>query len=394
MINKLRKKASSLTWKICKGLKPSIEQKLYKESIQRFRKKMMDPEFEWEKYAKDINPYFKQFGYKFSSLECEYYAACTGVKSDLFLPIALYEKLIYPYLNPAQWRVAYCDKNMFPRLFNIKEAQEHIDIRIPEYVTYCDNGRYYLPEDRLCTREESIESILQLKEDVIIKPTIDSWHGRGVVKVSANELTREHIEELYKKYGNNFTVQKVIIQHPYLAAFNPTSVNTIRITTYQDFNGNVKVLYASQRFGGKGKVYDNADDPKGSGGFCPIQPDGTVKREIHRYRNLKTTPLDESVPGIIPCYDKVVAAVKFLHTRFPQFGIIGWDMTVTPDGHPLVIEYNFAPGLGTGQLAHGPMFSKEDLDEIMERVIKNGKQKYVSKLEVSYSDRSQNTVYF
>lgn len=40
------------------------------------------------------------------------------------------------------------------------------------------------------------------------------------------------------------------------------------------------------------------------------------------------------------------------------------------------------------------MFSKEDLDEIMERVIKNGKQKYVSKLEVSYSDRSQNTVYF
>lgn len=37
---------------------------------------------------------------------------------------------------------------------------------------------------------------------------------------------------------------------------------------------------------------------------------------------------------------------------------------------PLVIEYNFAPGTAVCQLAHGPMFSKDDLDEIMEQVSK------------------------
>lgn len=394
MIDKLKRKAASISWKICKGLQPSIKQKLYKDSISRFRKKMMDPEFEWKKYAKEINPYFKQFGFNISSLESEYYAACTGVKSDLYLPIALYEKLIFPYLNTYYWRLGYSDKNIIPRLLNIPEAQKHVDILIPEYIVYCDYGRFYMPEDKPCTKEEAIKKVCSYHEDLIIKPTINSSHGNGVKKILADEISEEKIKEIISHYGKNFTIQKVVVQHPDLAAFNPTSVNTIRITTYQDFKGEVKVLYASQRFGGKGKIYDNADDPKGSGGFCPIQPDGTVKREVHHYRNLKTTPLDESVPGIIPCYDKVVAAVKFLHTRFPQFGLIGWDMTVTPEGHPLVIEYNFFPGLGTGQLAHGPMFSKEDLDEIMERVIKNGKQKYVSKLEVSYSDRSQNTVYF
>ena len=52
-------------------------------------------------------------------------------------------------------------------------------------------------------------------------------------------------------------------------------------------------------------------------GFCAILLDGTVKCEVHHYRNLKVVPLDDNIPEKIPCYNKVVKAVKFLYTRFP-----------------------------------------------------------------------------
>lgn len=387
----MKAQLKKVIWKLYVKLLPTRNDKLYSDSLRLFRKKIMDPSFDWKKYAKDMNPYYAKYGFKFSTVESKYYKECTGVESDLYLPIAFYNKCLYPFLNPDSWRMGYCDKNMFPRLLNIKEAQEHVDILIPEYVAYCDNGRFFVNEDRLCTKEEAIKEVIDFGEDFIIKPTIDSSHGSGITKVEASNINEEYLEKLFAEYGDNFTIQKLIKQHPDLAAYNPTSVNTIRITTYQDFNGNVKVLYASQRFGGKGKVYDNADDPNGSGGFCPINADGTVKREVHRYRNLKVTPLDESVPGVTPCFEKVIEAVKFLHTRFPQFALIGWDMTVTTDGHPLVIEYNFFPGLGTGQIAHGPIFSKEDLDEIMSR-IKKSRFVYTPKAQTEFVGRPGHTI--
>lgn len=181
-----------------------------------------------------------------------------------------------------------------------------------------------------------------------------------------SELSKDFIENLFKQYGKNFTIQKIVEQHPVLAAFNPTSVNTIRITTYQDFDGNVKILYAAQRFGGKGKIYDNADDPKGSGGFCAIGMDGTIDRHIHHYRNSKTDVLDNAdIPNQIPHFEKIKEAVIYLHRFFPHYGIIGWDASLTPDERPIIIEYNFNPGLGTGQLANHPLFSQKDLDEII-----------------------------
>lgn len=387
----LSKKFADFIWNLYVRMLPKEEEIIFSDSLQAFKKKIMDPKFDSSSCERNINPFFAKYGFKFSMLESEYYSICTGVKSDMYLPIMLYNKYIYPFLNPDAWRMGYCDKNMFTRLLNIKEAQKHIDILVPEYIVYCDNGRFFKPEDYLCSREEAIAIVCEYKEDFIIKPTLDSSHGNGVAKISHELVSPEFVSDLFKKYDSNFTIQKLIRQHPNLAEYNPTSVNTIRITTYQDFEGNVKVLYASQRFGGKGKVYDNADDPNGSGGFCPINSDGTVKREVHHYRNMKVTPLDPSISGVTPCYDKVVQAVLFLHTRFPQFGLIGWDMTVTPEGHPLVIEYNFFPGLGTGQLAHGPIFGEEDLRKIMSHIQKHG-YSYVARQKVTFKKKPQNTI--
>ena len=344
---------------------------LYRENKRRFINKMMDPSFEWKKYAHTYNPYYLKWGYKFPMYEFEYYAQNTGVKSDLYLPIRFYQRYIFTYLDHDAWHWGYADKNMFARLLNIEEAQKHVDVLVPECVTCCDNGRYFIGgADISCSFEDAVTAVMETSENCIIKPSVESSHGHGIMKITPQAKSKELITSILEKYGNNFVVQKEIKQHPELAKLNPTSVNTIRIATYQDFKGKVKVLYATQRFGGKGKIYDNADDPNGSGGFCVISPDGTLNREVHHYRNMKKTYLSDDITAKVPYFEKVKEAVLFLHTRFPNFALIGWDVTVTPEGHPVIIEYNFQPGLGSCQLAHGPMFSKEDLDEIMERVSK------------------------
>lgn len=366
---KIRKILSRLFWELYKKTYPITDDFLYADNRRRFHEKMMDPAFPYKKY-KGINPYFAKWGFKFPIYECEYYAQQNGVKSDLYLPIAFYNKYIFPYLDQDAWHWGYADKNMFARLLNIEDAQKYVDVLIPECIVCCDNGQYYIQGNNHCSRNEAIDYVCKFADDFIIKPTVESSHGHGVAKINAEEINYNKIASLFTDYGENFTIQKLIIQHKDLAAFNPTSVNTIRITTYLKKNGEVKILYAAQRFGGKGKVYDNADDPNGSGGFCAILDDGSIKREVHHYRNMQVGRLEDNIPAKIPYYDKVKDCVKFMHTRFPHFALIGWDVTVTPEGHPLIIEYNFRPGLGTGQLANGPLFNKEDLDEIMKDVSK------------------------
>ena len=119
---------------------------LYRENKKRFIEKMMDPSFNWKPYAKTYNPYYLKWGYKFPMYEFEYYALNTGVKSDLYLPIRLYQSFIFPYLDHDAWHWGYADKNMFARLLDIEDAQKHVDVQLPECVICCDNGRFLCME--------------------------------------------------------------------------------------------------------------------------------------------------------------------------------------------------------------------------------------------------------
>lgn len=356
-------------WSLLKIAFLGEKEYLYNHSLYHFKKRFMDPNFEWKKYKGQINPYFAKWGFKFPLVESTYYSKASGIEAYHYLPFTLYSRYIFSYLNRQAWYWGYADKNMFHRFLDIKKAQNDIDILLPICVGCCDNGRFFLGNDTPCSFEELLSAIIAYEKDVIIKPTIESSHGHGVVLIKATDKTRDSIVCELAKYGLNYTIQEKIEQHPFLAVFNETSVNTIRITTYQDFNGIVKIINSSQRWGGKGKVFDNADSGS-DGGFCGINDDGSYKREIHKIRHMETYPMPNYYPNSVPSYDKVKEAVLYLHHRFPQFALIGWDMTVNKDGHPVIIEYNFRPGLTTSQHANGPLFSEEDLDEIMNHIAK------------------------
>ena len=107
------------------------------------------------------------------------------------------------------------------------------------------------------------------------------------------------------------------------------------------------------------------------GGYTGVNVDTGLltNRKRYSYFIMDAPMLPNDIPSGVPCWVKIKTAALALHKRIPQLGIVGWDFTLTPDETPLLIEFNPRPGVGLQQ-AVGPMFSKEDLNEIMEHVSK------------------------
>jgi len=328
-----------------------------------FRKKSMDPSFEWQQYTDKYIPYFQKYGFNVSRVECEYFSKASGIISDYYITFTLWQYFIYPYLNRAEWRYAYTDKNMFERILDINRVQKEIDVNIPETIISNMNGILFV-NGKISDFEDAVDAVVNHYSDMIIKPTVETCQGHGVAKIEYEGIARKNIVELLKNYRVNYVVQNAVVQHPDLKAFNETSVNTIRLTTYRDFHGKIKVIQVLQRFGGKGSIFDNAS---AGGTFCAIHSDGTYDRTVHKFHTLKTSRLDDSLPQRVPYFEKIVSVCEYMHNQLPMFDIVAWDMTVTPEGHPYIIEYNICPAPEL-QMATGPLFPKEDLDEIMQRI--------------------------
>lgn len=201
-----------------------------------FIRKKIDKSFDYKKYLKVENPFFAKYGFHYSQMEGEYFALCTGIHSDLYIPYSLWNEYIYPYLNRDTWRWAYTDKNMFYRLLDMENLKKRVDISLPQCELYNCNGIFFdgKTNERI-TKEHAVRMLLSCKENLIVKPTWESNGGKGVELVECNKLNENMALSLFDQYNNrNFTLQHLVQQHADLASFNPSSVNTIRISTYMN----------------------------------------------------------------------------------------------------------------------------------------------------------------
>lgn len=366
MSSGLRKKIGDFSFKIWKRIAQPFEDRSQYFDTYMFKNNEMDPKFPAEHYEKTKNPYFAKWGFKVSDLDAAYYSKVSGIKADHYVTRAMAIHFIYPYLDRYAMLDAYMDKNFQKKALGLGEDNS-LGILFTEDIVYNSNGIFYDGDHNVIEESRALEILASYGEGMILKPSVESYGGHGVMKIS-EDVTVEQLKALIGKYRLNFTFQKLIRQHDVLAGFNPTSVNTIRIVTYRNPAKRKKVLYSCMRFGGEGSVVDNVCS---GGGYTGIDlATGHLKdRKRYCYFQMNPTMLPDSVPDEIPCWDKIVEAALSLHDRLPHFDIVGWDFSVTPEGKILLVEYNIRPGVGLQQ-AVGPMFSKEDLDELMEHVSK------------------------
>lgn len=362
---------SHLAFRLWKAVSPSLSERFQYFDTRMFLKNEMDPNFPWRKYVGKVNPYFKKWGFKVSQLDAEYYSRVSGVKADHYVTRSMAVHYIYPYLDRYDFVPAYMDKNIQNRLLSLPDTR--LGVMAAEAVVYNSNGVFFNSKDEECDINEALEICKDYGEDLILKPSVETYGGRGVMKMEAH-TTREQYLSLFKQYNRNFTLQKIVRQHPVMEEYNPSSVNTVRIVTYRDFQRKGKVLYSCLRFGGKGSVMDNVCSGGGYTGI-DITTGRLLDRKRYTYYMMDVPYMPDTMPDEIPYWNEVKSAALALHRRLPQLDIVGWDFAISPKGKPVLIEFNPRPGVGLQQ-AVGPMFSREDLDEIMS---------HVSKVEANYS---------
>ena len=322
-----------------------------------FKDHVMAPGFNYKAHKKELSPYFQQRGFKVSMMFDDYYSQLNGVHSDKYLPMDVYYFYVIPALNRHDFFVPYLDKNIYSELFP--------DVRQPLSVIKNIHGHYYHDGQEI-SKDDAIALVAEYGNEMIIKPTVETCNGDGVEGIRNNDA--DSVKELFDHYSINFIVQEKVVQHPDIQRVNPSSLNTMRLYTYRHLDGSYSFLYpfASLRFGDKGSVKDNIS--KG-GGCCRIDANGVVDDRVCRYKSMETYSLNQITGAenlVIPNYQVVVDTLLRMHRRLPYFDYIGWDITVLPDGAPLLIEYNLAPAIEIPQMLVGPMFG-EFLDEVIDR---------------------------
>ena len=218
-------------------------------------------------------------------------------------------------------------------------------------------------ENIFITREEICERV-RAENKIIVKQSMDSYGGAGVVFEEMGDWSNEKILAYFDELDVDFVVQKLVRQHETLRQINPSSINTVRVLTFF-YQGECHVLNAVLRIGGSGSRTDNIT---GGGVACGIHEDGRLfDRAVSREAGWQTHhPNGMAFKDIVvPNFRHVIDKVKNAAAHIPYFKILGWDIAIDEQGEPVVIEFNIQPE--QNQLTFGPTFG-DMTDEVLHEV--------------------------
>lgn len=203
----------------------------------------------------------------------------------------------------------------------------------------------YLHRDCLLLGESSEEDVcafLQRHTTVFAKKDF-AFGGKGVRRLSVSDFGSEQALSDHLHEQGYDLIEELIDQHPSLAAFCPTSVNTIRIATILD-GDDVFIPYAVFRCGRSGDV-DNVS----AGGFSAnLDPQSGMITSSARSRGEERCEV-HPVTGVafrgfqMPMWEEVLNLVREAAKICPQVRYVGWDVAYNQEG-PLLVEGNYHPG--------------------------------------------------
>ena len=306
-----------------------------------------------------IKALWGQINYRSNGEWHQLYKAVNGFDRR-YVPNDVYGLEVIPRLNSNHLLSAWDDKAYYKRFFP--------NITQPTAMAYRIDGQFYNAKYKAVSVDYVVKCILEMKEDVIVKPS-DGLEGRGVELWKTSNFQESQLSEKLRTFGRNYVVQTVIKQHRSLALYNESSVNPIRVMTLR-LNGKIHYLHSTLRFGSPGKHTDMCFlNGKEIAHVCAVDNKGTVsdvwydmdgKRERMSYLGI-------SCQEMIPNFDSVIETALSVHEGLQHFDLIGCDITVDKGGTPILIEYNvFWPGIIIPQYCHGPLFG-----DLTEEVIYN-----------------------
>lgn len=336
------------------GDSPAYERMRYRRKIRQMRRRFniparpLDPSIEHQ-----ATTFWSAYGMRLDLAWHRAYMAVHPVPDAFrYIPEDIYYAHIQRALVRYDLAEAYADKNSYDRLFPQGTA-------LPVLLRVM-NGRCHDADYHGLSWSDAASLLHRQNGAFIIKPSIGSGDGLGVRRFEVDDGhvilgdRRTDLERLRALYRDDFLVQPVFIQHPSIAAFHPSSVNTIRLYTVR-LDDEIIVMSAVLRMGDNGRCKDNRGIP------CGILAQGrlTDRAVTQKFQVLSAHPATgKPFKGfIIPGWNNAQALVRRLHERLAYFDAIGWDITIAPDETPYLMELNLTyPEINFLQANNGPLF--------------------------------------
>lgn len=319
-----------------------------------------------EEQEKQIKKYWEKYTNDFDVAYHRYYIDKTGKFDERFIPDDLFVGYIDGYLNNRAIEPGVADKNYFDLYLN--------GFNLPKTYVHLINGIFEDKDYNIISKEQAID-ILSNENNITVKPSMASYGGKGV-KFLNYPTKSELMDFLDNLEEDNLIFQETIKQSESTAKLHPESLNTIRIMTLI-LDGEVKVLpwYAFRMGIGKSQV-DNASF---GGIYCKINEDGTLSDFAYDAlgKRFNKHPDGGNFSDIkFDFMDKIKKLVQESAQRFPHFRLIGWDIAITENNEPIIIEANLTmSGMDVIETIGGPLFG-EYTEKVLEEVfLKNHKKK-------------------
>lgn len=342
----------------------------------------------------ELNRQYKLFKAKFATQKnlsqnmvnftvyfCDYimYAFTRGFSDDDYFDFELYNKepevrdtfvdrdyrlFIYEMCTPEKYRRIFWRKATFNRKFSEFVKRDWIYPYKAEF--------------------EEFEKFLNRHERFFVKPVGKSGgHGAGII--DRKQDTAENLYEFCRQ--ERLIAEEIIEQHPSLAEFNVSTLNTVRVITFLPVDKEPRVLMAAARFGRNGSVVDNFHS-NGVGAVIDVET-GRIISEAIDQNHVRTAVHPDSKKMIVgfqyPEWDKIIETVKKAALVVPQVRHVGWDLAVTEEGDIEIVEGNSRTGLDVLQ-APDQVGRKYLYEEYVTELAKKKKRKLPKKKKIKLKD--------
>jgi len=273
---------------------------------------------------------FTEFKYQFSPL---------GYNAENYFTLRLYEKSV---------DVAVETLVTSKEMIKFRNYREKAFIKyIVSKILFVKKFQAFVKRDWIYPKESTCEEFCQfcqLQEKIIIKP-VSSTQGRGIYIIESPHAQKKQeilFNELRKE---SVLVEQIVEQHPLLAEFNDTSLNTVRVHTIRQPSGQTDAVAAYIRFGRKGNIVDNFH---ASGVAAPIdlstgRIDYGASDSFGDYHDCHPDSKLKFIGFQLPCWEQVVQTAAAAAQELPQVHHVGWDIAITKDNDVEIIEGNSSP---------------------------------------------------
>ena len=268
--------------------------------------------------------------------------------------LALTDYLNYKIYNRTkQQRKEYVGVRMQNTLYEAVSPSAH-KLRFTVKPTFLKEFSAYTKREFVVPAADNRQECLDYLRNrtVFMSKPFDGLGGHGVEKIYTKDIA-DPDAFIDQAIQNRLFWEDLVIQHPDMNVLCPSSVNTLRIITFND-HGKSEILWMGLRVGNGVNAVDNFH---AQGMVCSVDMD--TGRLVGSAINKDNVKFDcHPTTGVrfdgfqLPCFEEIKTLVLQAALESDKILMVGWDVAISDQG-PVIIEGNRRPGFDVVQVLDG-----------------------------------------